>query len=78
VAPVLNFWESVGYSVKKERLPVGFVCDLMGSACLTTFDDIQPWLQEHRRSRKQPTAFENFEWLAGEIRDHRRKRSTGA
>lgn len=71
--PILNFWEGVGYCVRRDTLDVAQVCDLMGSACIACYNMVQPWLEEFRRSKQQPTAFEHFEWLAQALKEHRRK-----
>ena len=63
VGELLNFFEELGYAVRRERIELEMMRDLMGTVLKGTYRRLQPWLVEYRRLNSQPTAWEHFEWL---------------
>lgn len=65
---ILNFFEEVGYSAKRGLADIEALEGLFKSIVIKYYNTAEPWIQEHRTNKPQPTAYEHFEWLRNKWR----------
>jgi hypothetical protein len=60
-----NFWERVGYLVRKGHIRGDIVSAYLGSAARLWWIFLGPYTRELRELHGDPSIYEHFEWLAG-------------
>jgi hypothetical protein len=68
-----NFWEEVGFLVRKGHIRRDIVNAYLGSIVSLWWVFLGPYARELRESQGDPAIYEHFEWLAGTMAEIDRK-----
>ena len=63
-----RFFDGAGILVKKNLIDINLIIDLMREVIAYSWDKMEPWLMEERKMLGHPQLWENFEFLASEVR----------
>jgi hypothetical protein len=67
VADIANFWERVGYLVRRGHVEDRLVDEYLGNSALNFWADLAPTVKSMREHNRDQGIYEHFEWLAGRI-----------
>ena len=68
-----GFWEDIGALTRGGHLNARLLWDGSGGDCADYWLVMKPFARQLRTELRMPTLFENFEWLAGVMRDFSRR-----
>lgn len=63
-----RFFDGAGILVKKNLIDINLIIDQMREVIVYSWDKMEPWLMEQRKMLGHPQLWENFEYLASEVR----------
>lgn len=65
-ADVMNFFEEVAFAARSAVADMETLKNVHRSIVVHYYSTISPWIEKVRRDRRQPTAYEHFEWLTNQ------------
>jgi len=63
-----RFFDGTGILVKKNLVDINLIIDQMREVIVYSWDKMEPWVIEQRKMLGHPQLWENFEYLASEVR----------
>ena len=63
-----RFFDGAGILVKKNLIDINLIIEQMREVILYSWEKMEPWVIESRTLMKHPQLWENFEYLASEVR----------
>ncbi len=63
-----RFFDGAGILVKKNLIDINLIIDMMREVIVYSWDKMEPWVIEERKMLGHPQLWENFEYLASEVR----------
>jgi hypothetical protein len=62
-ADVLNLFEEISFAARCGYADMDTLKNILRSVVVHHYSTISPWIDRVRRDKRQPTAYEHFEWL---------------
>lgn len=78
ILAITTKFETLGFLVFKEVIPIEFVEQLIGGVGIALWDKLSPYIKDYREINDQQLFLEWFEWLAFQFKNRKRHESLAA